>query len=110
MSGHVEGRVIWSRRRFLREGSVAAGAVTAGTLCGPSLVTLLAPSAALASPAGAPMATLLASGPVLSFHLDQPYIDPTGAALAYRPPIGARGGAPVAELTDAELSRYYGFI
>jgi hypothetical protein len=39
--------------------------------------------------------------PVLTFHLDQPYLDPTGTAAAYVPPRGARGAAYAAAL-DAQ--------
>ena len=78
----------WSRRRFLRDASLAGGVLAAG----PSLA-LIAPSTT-----------------VLSFHLDQPYLDLTGEARMYRPPAGARGGAPIAALSDAEMSRFYGSI
>ena len=55
-------------------------------------------------------ALTLAPGPVLSFHLDQPYVDPTGLAQPFVPPTGMRSGAPLAALSDEALSRYYGFI
>ena len=48
--------------------------------------------------------------PVVSFHLDQPYLDRTGLEQPYIPPAGMRSGAPLAALSDAVLSRYYGFI
>ncbi len=83
-----------SRRRFLRDASFAGG------------VFAMAPTLALPSPS----AVLALGGPVLSFHLDQPYLDLTGEARIYRPPAGARGGAPIEASSDAELSRYYGFI
>lgn len=99
MSGYMG----WSRRRFLREATYAGGAAAAGSL--------IASSALASSPLGVlARVPAVAAGPVLSFHLDQPYLDLTGGAKEYRPPIGARGGAAVAELSDAELSRYYGFI
>jgi hypothetical protein len=47
---------------------------------------------------------------VLSFHLDQPYVDQTGLADPYVPPAGMRSAAPLAALSDMELSRYYGLI
>jgi hypothetical protein len=102
MSGHVS----WSRRRFLREVAYAGGAATAGSLLVPSVLA----SSPLGVLARVPAVAPIAAGPVLSFHLDQPYLDITGGAKEYRPPLGARGGAAVAELNDAELSRYYGFI
>jgi hypothetical protein len=49
--------------------------------------------------------------PVVSFHLDQPYLDLTGLEKPYVPPAGLRSGAPLAALSEEEiLSRYYGFI
>jgi hypothetical protein len=49
--------------------------------------------------------------PIVSFHLDQPYLDLTGLEKPYVPPAGLRSGAPLAALSQEEiLSRYYGFI
>ncbi len=74
------------------------------------LVDLTAASwlAALAAPAKicAPMAP--APQPVVSIHMDQPYLDVTGRALPYLPPAGVRAGAPVAHLTETEFRR--GFV
>jgi hypothetical protein len=54
---------------------------------------------------------LPAASPVVSFHLDQPYLDLTGLEQPYVPPAGLRSGAPLAALSEQELlSRYYGFI
>ncbi|MEJ0034654.1 MAG: hypothetical protein WDO68_00990 [Gammaproteobacteria bacterium] len=50
------------------------------------------------------------NAPVVSFHLDQPYLDLTGLEKPYIPPAGMRAGAPLAELSDEVLSRFYGFI
>jgi hypothetical protein len=50
------------------------------------------------------------NAPVVSFHLDQPYLDLTGLEKPYIPPAGMRSGAPLAELGDEVLSRFYGFI
>jgi hypothetical protein len=47
---------------------------------------------------------------VLSFHLDQPWLDATGRADPYHPPLGARGAAPLAQFDDATLARFYGLI
>jgi hypothetical protein len=38
--------------------------------------------------------------PVISFHMDQPYLDMTGAALPYLPPDGARSAEPAACLDE----------
>ena len=48
--------------------------------------------------------------PVLSFHLDRPYLDLTGMEKAYRPPDGTRSGAPLAAIKDEQWIRYYGQI
>ena len=49
--------------------------------------------------------------PVVSFHLDQPYLDLTGTQKPYVPPVGMRSGASLAGLSEEEvLGRYYGFI
>lgn len=40
--------------------------------------------------------------PVLSFFLDQPYLDPSGVGLPYLPPQGLRGGARLARLSEQE--------
>jgi hypothetical protein len=49
--------------------------------------------------------------PVVSFHLDQPYLDLTGLEKPYVPPSGMRSGAPLAALSEEQvLSRFYGFI
>src|SRR3569833_2450233 len=49
--------------------------------------------------------------PVVSFHLDQPYLDLTGLEKPYVPPAGLRSGASLAALSEEQvLSRFYGFI
>ena len=75
-----------SRRHFL------VAVPVAGT------VFALAPSLAIRMP------------PVLSFHLDRPYVDLTGREKPYIPPVGMRSGAPLASLSDEALARFYGFI
>jgi len=37
--------------------------------------------------------------PVVSFHMDQPYLDMTGTAVPYHPPAGTRSGQPIADLS-----------
>ena len=39
--------------------------------------------------------------PVVSFHMDQPYLDITGTALPYLPPEGARSGEPAGHFDEA---------
>jgi hypothetical protein len=52
----------------------------------------------------------LKSASVVSFHMDQPYVDQTGMAKPFVPPAGMRSAAPLAAMSDLELSRYYGLI
>jgi hypothetical protein len=67
-----------------------------------------APNAAIASSASDAAG---AAEPVVSFHLDQPYLDLTGLEKPYVPPAGLRSGAPLAALSEEQvLSRFYGFI
>jgi hypothetical protein len=42
---------------------------------------------------------------VVSFHMDQPYLDTTGKAAPYHPPVGARSAAPVAHLSEEAFRR-----
>jgi hypothetical protein len=41
--------------------------------------------------------------PVVSFFLDQPYLDATGLDEPYRPPQGMRAGQAVASLSEQEF-------
>lgn len=47
------------------------------------------------------------SGPreIVSFHMDQPYLDRSGTAVPYYPPPGARSGEAVAHLTEEAFRR-----
>lgn len=92
-----------TRRDFLGRGSLALGAaalVSGVGVCGASRG---AQPAALAG-ANAPSS---AHGEILSFHLDQPYLDATGAAQPYIPPRGARAAQGLAELSDEQLRTLY---
>jgi hypothetical protein len=42
---------------------------------------------------------------VVSFHMDQPYLDLTGKAAPYHPPLGARSASPVAHLSEEAFRR-----
>jgi len=42
---------------------------------------------------------------VVSFHMDQPYLDTTGKAAPYHPPSGARSASPVAHLSEEAFRR-----
>jgi len=93
----------FSRREFL----VAVPAV--------ALVPALAVSRSPQSPGGWEPGTseppVVSNASVVSFHLDQPYLDLTGLQKPYVPPVGMRSGASLAALSQEEvLSRFYGFI
>jgi len=47
---------------------------------------------------------------VVSFHMDQPYLDTTGTAMPYHPPRGARSAAPVAHLTEEAFRRKHCYV
>ena len=68
-----------SRRAVLLGGAALGGLAAAGPV--------LAPLRALAAAAPAP---------VVGFHADRPYLDPTGIAEPYRPGEGPRGAQAVA--------------
>ncbi len=79
---------------------------------------LAATTAALAAAAFAPLvppklpATSMpeARHPVVSIHMDQPYLDLTGKALPYLPPDGLRAGAAIAHLSDADFRSRYMYL
>ena len=60
--------------------------------------------AALVVPAGALLGQAERAGgrgsPVVSFHMDQPYLDTTGTAIPYYPPPGVRSGDSAARLSE----------
>ena len=97
-----------SRRTFVQQ--VAGGAVLAATVRG------LLPRASQGVRAGAGgngaaafgNAVLLA--PVVSFHLDQPYLDLTGRAIPYLPPAGLRSGQALAQLSEFALRSAHPYI
>ncbi len=50
-----------------------------------------------------PRTAVTAPAPVISIHLDMPYLDVSGRGIPYRPPIGMRGGQSLAALSEAEF-------
>ena len=42
---------------------------------------------------------------IVSFHLDRPYLDWSGTAFPYHPPLGARSAEVAANLTEEMLRR-----
>lgn len=60
------------------------------------------------SPGGLVLSEAIPSGgrrEIVSFHMDQPYLDRTGTAVPYNPPPGARSGEVVARLTEEAFRR-----
>lgn len=103
-----------TRRRFL----VAVPAAGAAVALVPFLAGRRSPQSPGGSEAAAGPGEPVAPGaprepvaPVVSFHLDQPYLDVTGLETPYVPPAGMRSGAPLAALNEEEVfGRFYGFI
>ncbi len=83
-----------SRRVFVKQ--IAGGLVTAAVAQSLSARVL----ETLPPDRSAPAAHSTLLPPVVSFHLDQPYLDMTGRGIPYRPPPGMRSGQPVAELSE----------
>jgi len=83
-----------TRRDFVAQLAVAGGAIGALSLA-PG-VAAFAEASATARPA---------CKPVVSIHMDRPYLDWTGTAIPYCPPDGARSGEPAARLSDEAFRR-----
>jgi hypothetical protein len=73
-----------------------------------SAVVAVAPGWAAAADAAvatefahAPALTHAGPTAVVSFYMDQPWLDVSGRALAYLPPAGMRSAQPLAELSEA---------
>ena len=66
--------------------------------------------AAAALPAGIGAGMLGARSPVVSIHMDQPYVDVSGRAVPYLPPVGLRGAAPVANLSETEFRSCFVYL
>jgi hypothetical protein len=77
-----------TRRRLLGRLAVAGAAAGAAWLI-PGGVPLLAAADSREFPVE-----------VVSFHMDQPYLDTTGKAAPYHPPSGARSASPMAHLSE----------
>jgi hypothetical protein len=84
-----------TRRDFVAELAVA-GAAMATLAVAPAKMFATAPTGARTA--------------VVSIHMDQPYLDPTGRALPYLPPDGVRAGASVAHLSESEFRRRFVYL
>jgi len=78
-----------TRRAFMAQVAVASALASAASVI--SCAGLLREASA---------ATREPRGEVVSFHMDRLYLDATGKAPPYHPPLGARSAAPVAHLTE----------
>ena len=87
-----------SKRNLTRRAFVARAA--AGSLLGALPALAVVREAAPLTTASVPDAIRDAT-PVISFHLDYPYVDPSGQSVPYVPPAGARGAQAVATLSEA---------
>jgi hypothetical protein len=83
-----------TRRDFVAKLAVAGAAIGAFAL---------ASEAAWAAEASA--SPEQAREPVVSFYMDCLYLDPTGTAVPYLPPSGARSGAPAARFSEETFRR-----
>jgi hypothetical protein len=83
-----------TRRDFMAKLAAAGAAIGAFSM---------APGAVL--PVESSAGTGESRTPVVSFHMDRPYIDVTGTAMPYRRPQGARSAAAVAHLSEETLRR-----
>jgi len=87
-----------SRRPFLTRAASLIG------IFGMARQVVARPTAIRAEPTGQPPElTGPPPEPVVSFHMDQPYLDMTGTAVPYIPPAGTRSGQPLAELSVEEF-------
>lgn len=83
-----------TRRLFLKRSALTGGALA---------------SAAAIPPAMARFAPAHATE-VVTYFDGQLWLDTSGLSRAYRAPAGARGAAPLAQLSDAEFHTLYGRI
>jgi hypothetical protein len=92
-----------TRRKFVAR-------CAAATACG--VVLRAVPGFTLAAMTAQSAKATLASDrpPVVSFHLDRPYLDNTGLAPPYLPPPGSRSAQPFADLSLEELMRRHAYF
>jgi hypothetical protein len=92
---------------FLEDGVMKSLAVTRRDFIGATVLVgslTVLPQVARADPVHLPTHSSSAAQPVISFHMDQPYVDYTGTAQRYVPPAGARSAHFVSELDEAAVS------
>jgi hypothetical protein len=91
-----------TRRKFVAR--CAAAAASGAALCATPVIAI---PARRTQSANITPATYRA--PVVSFHIDRPYLDITGMATPYLPPAGTRSGQFIAELSDEEYLRRHAY-
>ncbi|MGB9068372.1 MAG: hypothetical protein WCC21_07365 [Candidatus Acidiferrales bacterium] len=71
---------------------------------------LAAGAAIVATPAKMCAATPWGRAAVVSIHMDRPYLDRTGRALPYCPPLGLRSAAAVEHLSETEFRSRFVYL
>ncbi|HEY8508367.1 MAG TPA: twin-arginine translocation signal domain-containing protein [Steroidobacteraceae bacterium] len=92
-----------TRRVFITYAAATGGAVVAAQMTMP-----LAAAPIIQCESERPVTH--ACEPILSFHLDRPYVDYSGTAEPWRPPRGLRSGAAIAGLSEEELRSLVGYL
>lgn len=97
-----------SRRRLTRREFVtraaAVGSLVLGAVPAPGVARAVAQASSVVA-RGRELTAEPAATPVLSFHLDRPYLDFSGEGIPYVPPTGARGAEPLEQLSETDLFR-----
>ncbi len=93
-----------TRREFLARVTRTGGTLAAaGALTSPLAVALQTARASAPAAGGVRSGDGAAPDAVVTFFDGQLWLDTSGTSVPYRPPRGALGAAPLANLTDAEL-------
>jgi hypothetical protein len=88
---------VWTRRQFIGRATAGSAVIAlAPILTGQALQQVEARQVNAA-------AGVMTRPPVVTILLDQPYLDPTGLSIPYRPPSGLRSGQALAELDDQSI-------
>ena len=88
-----------TRRTFVRRIAAAGTVAAAAPFAAGEGLSIEAQGLQPALP-GLPAAPAVLAPPVVSFHMDQPYLDVSGKAVPYHPPRGLRSAQSLAELSD----------
>lgn len=91
-----------NRRDFLAKIAIVSTGMAAVWVDGGRTLVRAASAASLKLPRN--------SMPVVSIHMDQPYLDLTGRAVPYHAPQGMRSGEPLAHLNEEAFRRQLCFV